>query len=132
MKIRVLHRVGQVTRVSPSSSADQRIDQVCLVDQVRQVDSTEKKTGGSNRVANMEVRVTENSANTESWVKENLANMESRVVENLANTENQATENSANTENQVTEDSVNMGNWVMQDSGARNQKKKKVLLQAKG
>jgi hypothetical protein len=30
------------------------------------------------------------------------------------------------------ENLVNMENWVIQDSGARNWKKKKVLLQAKG
>jgi hypothetical protein len=40
-------------------------------------------------------------------------------------------ENLANTESRVTENSVNMENWVVQDSGARNQRKENVLLQAK-
>jgi hypothetical protein len=43
--------------------------------------------------------------------------MESRVAENLAKTESRAIENS-----------VNMKKRVMQDSGARYQKKEKVLL----
>jgi hypothetical protein len=55
------------------------------------------------------------------WVMENLANTESRVTENSANMESWVTENLDNTENQV-----------IQDLGARNQKKEKVLLQAKG
>jgi hypothetical protein len=58
----------------------------------------------------MKSRVTENSANMERWATENLANTKSRVMENL----------------------VNMENRIIQDSGARNRKKEKVLLQAKG
>jgi hypothetical protein len=40
-------------------------------------------------------------------------------------------ENLANTESRVTENLVNTENPIIQDSGARNQKKEKVLLQAK-
>jgi hypothetical protein len=42
------------------------------------------------------------------------------------------TENSANTKSRVTENSINTENRVIQDRGARNRKKEKVLLQAKG
>jgi hypothetical protein len=35
-------------------------------------------------------------------------------------------------ESRITENSVNTGNWVMWTQCARNWKKKKVLLQAKG
>jgi hypothetical protein len=41
----------------------------------------EDKKGGSSHVANMEVRVTDNSANTESRVTENLVNRENQVVQ---------------------------------------------------
>jgi hypothetical protein len=55
-------------------------------------------------------------------------------MENSANTERQIMENLANTKSWVSKNSVNTENWVMQDSGgggARNQKNKKVQLQAK-
>jgi hypothetical protein len=81
----------------------------------------EQKTGGSSRVANTEVQVTENSANTES-----------RAMENSANTESRAMENSANTKSRVTENFVDTKNWVIQDSGGKKPKKEKVLLQSKG
>jgi hypothetical protein len=85
--------VGQVTRVSPSSSMDQRTDQAS---RVNRVGSTEQEIGGSSRVANMKVWVTENSANMESQIMENSANMESQATENLANRESQVTENLVN------------------------------------
>jgi hypothetical protein len=107
--------VGRVTRISPSSSMDRQTNQAS------RVSSVEKKTRGSSRVANTEVRVTENSTNTES-----------RAMENSANTENRAMENSANTESWVTENFVDTKNWVIQDSGGKKPKKEKVLLQSKG
>jgi hypothetical protein len=61
-----------------------------------------------------------------------VVNTESRVVKNSANTQSYVMENSANTESWATKNLVNMENRVMQDSGARNRKKEKVLLQAKG
>jgi hypothetical protein len=72
----------------------------------------------------MESRVTKNSAITESRGMKNSANTESWVAQNLANTESRVMKNSANMENQVMQD------WG--GGGAGNQKKEKVLLQAKG
>jgi hypothetical protein len=53
-------------------------------------------------------------------------------MENSANTESQATENSGNMESWVIENLVDTENRVIQHLGARNWKKEKVLLQAKG
>jgi hypothetical protein len=57
------------------------------VNRDRRVGNTEQKTGGSSRVAKMEIRVIENLANTESRVTQNLTNTESQVTQNLANIE---------------------------------------------
>jgi hypothetical protein len=67
-----------------------------------------------------------------------LATMKSQGTENLANIESRVSLNSVNTESQVMESSADTESRVMQDSGggggrgAGNQKKEKVLLQAKG
>jgi hypothetical protein len=96
------HNPSRVSWVSQNSSMDRRADRV---NRVSQVGNTERKTGGSSRVANMESWVTKNSANTESRVTQNSVNMESQVTQNLANTESRVTENSANMENRVMQDS---------------------------
>jgi hypothetical protein len=57
--------------------AQARIYQASQVSRVSRVGSMKQKIGYSSRVANMEVRVTENSANMESRITENSANSES-------------------------------------------------------
>jgi hypothetical protein len=68
-------QVGRVGQVTPNSSTDRRIDQVSRVDNI------EQKKGGFSRVANMERRITENSANTESQIMENSANTKNWVMQ---------------------------------------------------
>jgi hypothetical protein len=96
-------QVDRVTQVSPSSNTDRRIDQSS---QISWVGSTEQKIGGSNRIANTDVRVMENSANTKSRIMKNSANMESWAIENLANMQSRVSKNLVNTQNWVIQDSV--------------------------
>jgi hypothetical protein len=113
--------VGRVTQVGPISNMDRRTYQASWVDRVSRVSSTEQKIGGSSRVANTRV-----------WVTENLANTESRVMENSANTESRATENSQTQKAGLGKIQLTQKTGLYRTRGARNQKKEKVLLQAKG
>jgi hypothetical protein len=111
------HYPSWVNRVNQNSNMDRQADRVGQATRVSPNSSTDQQTdqvsqvSRDSRVGNTEHKKGGSSrvANTEVWVMDNLANTESRVTEN----------------------SVNMENWVVQDSGARNQRKENVLLQAK-
>jgi hypothetical protein len=104
------HYPSRVSQVSQDNSMDRQADRVSQgrstdrwAVRVSRVGNTLKKMGGSSLVAN-----------TKSWVTENLANMESRVTQNSANTESWVTENSTNMKSRVTQNSANTESWVTQ------------------
>jgi hypothetical protein len=108
-------QVGQTTWDSPNSSMDQQTYQVS------RVGNTEHKKRGSSRVANMEVWVIENSANTGAGLWKIRLTRKARLWKI------QLTQKAGLWKIHLTRKT-----GLYRTRGARNRKKKKVLLQAKG